>query len=304
MQIDRFLIRKLLKSRIWRRILLERLTEPIHLNLVSLFVLAFGTYRTKIAWDLVVRQPYAYGILKAAELARQHGLDAVTVVEFGVAAGGGLLNMAHIAARVQRETGVALHIHGFDTGSGMPPAVDYRDHPELYQEGDFEMDQVALEAILPPNVTLHIGPLPQRVAEFLDTLGPAAPLGFVSLDVDYYSSTVDALTAFAGPAEKYLPWLVVYVDDISLEPHNSKAGQLCAITEFNDRVPIRQLERHAFFEQWRIFRRASWIRHIMFLHVLDHERRSTPCPRPIKRYIENPYLPHEAQRERFSIEPG
>src|SRR4051812_41346524 len=40
----------------WRRILQERLTEPVHLNLLSLFVLLFGSYRAKIAWDLVIRQ--------------------------------------------------------------------------------------------------------------------------------------------------------------------------------------------------------------------------------------------------------
>src|SRR3954451_13561359 len=134
-----------------RRILLERLTEPLHLNLLAIPVLLFGSYRTKIAWDLVIRQQYAYGILKAADLAREQGLSNVTVLELGVATGAGLMNMATIAERVSAETGVSIAIHGFDGGAGLPPALDYRDHPDLYGEGDYPMDFEGLQRILPPN---------------------------------------------------------------------------------------------------------------------------------------------------------
>ena len=37
--------------------------------------------------------------------------------------------------------------------------VDYRDHPDLYGEGDFQMDVGALQSVLPPSVNLHLGPL-------------------------------------------------------------------------------------------------------------------------------------------------
>jgi hypothetical protein len=50
---------KLARRDRWRRIFLERLTEPVHLNLLSLPVLLFGSYRAKIAWDLIIRQQYA-----------------------------------------------------------------------------------------------------------------------------------------------------------------------------------------------------------------------------------------------------
>lgn len=45
---------KLKRAHTWRRIFYERLTEPIHLNAISLFVAAFESYRTKIAFDLPV----------------------------------------------------------------------------------------------------------------------------------------------------------------------------------------------------------------------------------------------------------
>jgi hypothetical protein len=260
------------------------------LNLLSLPVLLFGSYRTKIAWDLVIRQQYAYGILKAADLARGQGLSSVTVVEVGVASGAGLMNMAKIAEGVSRETGVSIAIHGFDTGKGMPPARDYRDHPDLYQEGDFPMDFEGLRRILPANVSLHLGPLSSTVPEFLDAVGASSPIGFVAFDVDYYSSSAEAFDLLKGDAERYLPITVTYLDDIALEPHNSAAGVLLAIKEFNDAVALRQLEHHPFFELRRIFTRAIWVKQVFFLHVLDHPHRSRPGAPSEQRYIENPYL--------------
>src|SRR5260370_10381683 len=69
------------------RVLYERFPEPLHLNILSMFVALFGSYKTKIAFDLVVRQQYAFSLLKTAELAQAQGLKSVTVIEFGVAAG-------------------------------------------------------------------------------------------------------------------------------------------------------------------------------------------------------------------------
>lgn len=295
--------RRLTKGRIWKRILMERLTEPIHLNLISVFIALFGKYSTKINWDLVVRHPYAYGILRAAQLAKESGFRSVTVAEFGVASGAGLMNMASIARQVSKETGVSFQIHGFDSGTGMPPARDYRDHPELYQEGDFPMDVAGLKAVLPPNVKLHLGDLAGTVKPFLDSLDGTAPIGFVSIDVDYYSSAVEVLEVFKGPPSAYLPLATVYADDVTLPTHNAKAGELLALAEFNSSMPYRQIEPHACFETWRIFRRADWLKQIRFLHVLDHPGRAVGAPSPTKRYLENPYLESETQSERFQIDP-
>src|SRR2546430_1535166 len=152
-----FLLRKLQHKDVWERILRERLTEPLHLNGLSLLVWAVGSYRAKIAFDLVVRQWNAYGILKAADQAKALGISRVSLVEFGVAAGAGLMNMAEIARRVTHVTGVQFRLYGFDTGAGLPPPTDYRDHPDLYQQGECGMDVVALRNALPPNAELVLG---------------------------------------------------------------------------------------------------------------------------------------------------
>src|SRR5437763_16241305 len=112
----------------------ERLTEPLHLNGLSLLVWAVGSYRAKIAFDLVVRQWNAYGILNAADQAKALGISRVSLVEFGVAAGAGLMNMAEIARRVKRVTGGPARVRGFGTGAGLPPRHGYGDQPDRYQQ--------------------------------------------------------------------------------------------------------------------------------------------------------------------------
>ncbi|HEX6391582.1 MAG TPA: hypothetical protein VFZ89_19110, partial [Solirubrobacteraceae bacterium] len=162
--------RKLRHGRIWRRILLERGTEPLHLNLLSLIVLVAGSFRAKVAFDLVVRQHHAFSLLKQADRARALGKSRVAVAEFGVASGAGLVNIAKVAQRVTRATGVEFEIYGFDTGAGMPPPRDYRDHPELYAAGDFAMDLDQLRAALPANVHLIIGDVAETVPGFVASL--------------------------------------------------------------------------------------------------------------------------------------
>src|SRR5690606_30770495 len=112
-------LKKLRNRYIWERIFYERVTEPLHLNLMSLGVAAFGSFRAKVAFDLILRQQHAYAILACADLAREMDIHEVSLVEFGVAAGAGMLNICELAKRVTRETGVRFRIFGFDTGKGM-----------------------------------------------------------------------------------------------------------------------------------------------------------------------------------------
>ena len=93
-------LKKLKNKYIWERIFVERLTEPLHLNLVSLFIFLFGSFRSKVAFDLIIRNQHAYCLLKAADLAKAKGVMRLAVIEFGVAAGTGLMNLAKIASRV------------------------------------------------------------------------------------------------------------------------------------------------------------------------------------------------------------
>jgi hypothetical protein len=255
----------------WPERFVERLAEPMHLNLASVAVALFGSYRRKIDFDLIPRRPYAYGVLRAADLARRAGLDAVTVVEFGVAAGNGLLNLCQIAAKVCRLTGTKITVLGLDSGCGLPPPADYRDHPDVYQVGDFPMDQEGLKRLLPPNARLIIGDLRDTIPELAKRLEHSAPLGFASLDVYYYSSATRALRLFSDPdPEKYLHTALLYLDDITFETHNNWCGELMAVNEFNAAQHSRKIEPDRFLRTRRIFKQASWLEQIYVLHVLDH----------------------------------
>ena len=54
--------KKLFEARIWKRIYIERLCEPVLYNIISLFIFVFGNFIKKIEYDLVPRFPYAFGV--------------------------------------------------------------------------------------------------------------------------------------------------------------------------------------------------------------------------------------------------
>ncbi len=276
----------------YQRIIYERLSEPLHLNIASVFVKLFGSFSAKVAFDVTERRSYAYGILETAWIAKRRGLKSVTVAEFGVASGGGLLAMCRFAEQATALTGVRFNIVGFDGGTGLPPPVDYRDHPDLWLTGDYQMpDRQNLLRLLPPNARIIFGPIAHTARDFINCLSPEAPLGFVSIDVDYYSSAKDCLEAFRhrDPA-RYLPITIVYFDDIYDRSVCAWTGELLAIREFNDSEPMRKLEVDRFLRARRLFKNASWIDQIYLLHVLDHPVMQSGERRTINIQLANKHL--------------
>lgn len=283
-------LKKLSQKYIWQRIFYERLTEPMHLNLISFFIALLGSFRQKVAFDLVLRQQHAYALLNAADYAKSLGYKKVTAIEFGVAAGAGLLNLQNIAKRVTKATGINFDLYGFDTGTGMPPPQSYKDHPELYQAGDFPMNFSLLSAKLEKHTRLILGTLAETVLDFKEKKFSEAPIGFISIDVDYYSSTVDALKILEMKADNFLPRCVIYLDDLEDMSHNSHCGEQAAIAEFTAENPMRPIEKHPFLCSYRIFRNARWIEHIYQCHILDHPVRNILDGGRSKAILVNPYL--------------
>jgi hypothetical protein len=286
-----YVLRRLLRKDKLAKVFVERLTEPLHLNALSVPVALFGSYRMKVAFDLVVRQQYAFPILYAADAAKRYGYKRVTLVELGVASGAGLLNMCNIAARTTRATGIEFRIVGFDGGKGMPQAADYRDLPEHFQAGDFPMtDFAGLRRALPSNAELVIGDVADTAPAFATTLTQDAPLGFVSVDVDYYSAAKAALPILSGAAENYLPLVPVYLDDIGVDGSNPWSGELLAVSEFNAEHAMRKIAPFTLLRSRRIFKNTQWIDRMFAAHIHDHPCRSPLHLRPTKRVIANEYL--------------
>ncbi|MCX7818543.1 MAG: hypothetical protein N2652_04940 [Kiritimatiellae bacterium] len=258
------------------------LNQPLHMVLLALVVQCVGSARARERFGLLTGRPmYAYGLFRAADLARWCGCGRVTAVEFGVASGSGLLAMVEAAEHVRRETGVEVRVVGFDTAEGLPPPRDHRDHPELWSEGDFAMpDHADLRARLHGRAELILGNITDTVGSFVRTLTPECPLGFVSVDVDLYSSTVPALRVFeADDPAVYLPAVSVYLDDVAMFTANRWCGELAAIEEFNEAHDLRKFDLDRTLPGRRPYPHLNWYARMRVLHVLDHPRRRRPEPR-------------------------
>ena len=287
---DRYVWKRLLQRDKLAKVFVERLTEPLHLNLLSVFVAFFGSYRAKVDWDLVVRQQYAFPILYAADAAKRYGFERITIVELGVANGAGLMNMCRIAERTGKATGIDIRVVGFDGGRGMPAAIDYRDLPEHFQEGDFPMQFGALRTSLPDFAELILGDIGETVPRFVQTLSADAPLGFVSVDVDYYSSAKAALPILSGDTQGYLPLVPVYLDDIGVDGSNPWTGELLAIREFNEGHAMRKIAPFTLLRSRRIFKNTQWIDRMFAAHIHDHPLRSPAARRASQWVLRNEYL--------------
>lgn len=251
----------------------SRLSYPLHLDILSCLSFLFGGLRSKIKYDNFRLAHYAFGVYEAAVRAKALGLREITVIEFGVANGRGLMAMALYAKKVERNTAVRINVLGFDSGEGMPKTAGYKDHPELYATGDFPLqNRDKLLSILPGNTRLiFLDLIHKDWTEYVQS-----PVAFMSVDVDYYSSA-GAILHFATRLKpvQLLPNTLIYFDDILLPNHNPYQGELLAIEEFNAANALRKIV--CLSEVLRISRRlknARWINQIYQLHVLDHTIRN------------------------------
>ena len=248
----------------------------MHLNLVSLYASLFGSVRMKVLYDTFRKAHYAYGIFEAAHRAKNIGLKGITVIEFGVASGRGLIAMIMYSEKIAKYFGIEIKVIGFDSGEGMPPVVDFRDHPELYTHGDFPMiNRDKLMGFLGTNAKLEILNL---INETWIDKGIEYPVGFLSVDVDYYSSTSSILKQLVAiDSNLLLPNTLIYFDDVILDNHNAFQGELLSISEFNEYSPVRKIDFFGrILRHQRMLKHEHWIDNMYQLHVLDHKLRKEP----------------------------
>ena len=200
----------------------------------------------------------------------------IVAIEFGVGTGGGLLDLCKAAEFFRRETGMSIEVYGFDNATGLPDSSDYRDHQELWRKGNFRLpDSSALSAKLPDYAHLVIGDIADTLSIAEEKLGDDNKLGFVAVDVDYYSSALSCLKLLKGDVSLYMPVVPMYFDDFmkSNLTSNSWCGEALAISEFNRDNAMRKIEANSFFNN------GAWLRPYNACHILDHPLRSgaQPC---------------------------
>jgi hypothetical protein len=213
----------------------------------------------------------AHGILQAIMC----GYDKLSAVELGVGHGDGLFDLCKAAGYFRDLFRIDIQVWGLDNATGLPPATGYKDHPEIWQAGQFRMPNPdAVRAALPPFGHLLIGDVGATLEEFF-AASTGMRLGFVAIDLDFYSSTKKALPLLAGHPQRYVPIVPVYVDDVNvLLSYNPWCGEAAAIAEFNEAQKLRKIEAKPQFQ----------IRNFHVCHVFDH---------PIRAGMVKPRLPFE-----------
>ena len=208
-------------------------------------------------------------MLHAAYLAKALGIKRISAIEFGVAGGRGLIALEKAAEMVENSLGIAVDVCGFDTGQGLPRPEDYRDLPDLYEASTYPMDQEALRRQL-RRAKLLIGLIGSTLPDFVASR--PSPVGFVSIDVDLYSSTMDAFQLFNADHNILLPRIHCYFDDIMGFTFSEFTGERLAIEDFNKTNGLRKISpiyglRHFVPRQ---FSDAMWVESMYLAHFFDH----------------------------------
>jgi hypothetical protein len=226
--------------------------------------------------DCSPRPYYVWGVLQGADLGKALGMERISVVEFGVAGGNGLVALERIAERVEQTVGIGVDVYGFDSGGGLPPPVDYRDCPNLWSSGYFPMDKEKLQKRL-RRAELVLGLVEETVPRFIDS--KPSPVAFISFDLDYYSSTMQAFRLLEAAAPStILPRIYCYFDDIIGFSYSDYNGERLAISEFNTVHLMRKISpihglQHFLPEPHEP---AWWHEMFYMMHAFDHPLYNRP----------------------------
>jgi hypothetical protein len=237
-----------------------------------------GSYEQRMRIGAVDRPHYAYCVYNAAYLAQRLGLPRISVIEFGVAGGNGLVNLELHAQNISSLCSVAIDIYGFDAAAGLPEPVDYRDLPYQWKKGFFKMDVPKLRARL-KKAQLVLGDIKDTSQDFFEKYNPA-PIGAIAYDFDYYSSTVRALSMLGAGDRYYLPRVFCYFDNTvglndgtvsaNLGLHNDYTGERLAINEFNQAHKDMKFALPYHLLAKKIV--EPWYHQIWICHFFKHSR--------------------------------
>ncbi len=200
-------------------------------NLIDVFSRRRAFYKDYFKEGKLPYLHYARIVWAAANEAKKLGLKAISVIEFGVAGGNGLLALEFHAREIGRLFDIEIQVYGFDTGEGLPEYdEDYRDMPHHFRRGTYNMNFSQLTEKL-EKAKLILGDINTTGHQFW-TMEPA-PIGAMAIDVDLYTSTVPVLRMLETEYENVLPRVFMYFDDIFKGYEN--VGENVAIKEFNEK---------------------------------------------------------------------
>ena len=228
---------------------------------------------------------YSWGVIQAGHLATKLEIQRISVLEFGVAGGNGLVALEAISKEVATHYGISIDVYGFDTGAGLPQPEDSLDLPDILCEGDFPMDIEALRRRL-TDARLYLGLVGQTVQQFLAS--HPAPIGFISFDMDFYSSTMQGMKVLEAHEDFLLPRVYCFFDDIfACGDFN---GERLAISNFNAAHRDRKISKIyglQYFLPHGMVRQMTWDKYYM-AYIFNHRL----------------YTKNLVGRRRMDLEPG
>jgi len=170
-----------------------------------------GSFEFRMNMSVLRSMPYAYICFNAARLGKKLGYKKISVIEYGVAGGRGLLILEKYITEIEKYFNIEIDIYGFDTGEGLPEPIDYRDLPYHWKKGFYSMEIDKLKKKL-KKAKLVIGSINETSKTFFSDYNPA-PIGAVIHDFDFYSSTKTTLSMMTNNSNFFLPRVYSYFDD-------------------------------------------------------------------------------------------
>jgi hypothetical protein len=216
------------------------------------------------------RPAHAYCMWHAAKLAQELGYREISVAEFGVAGGNTLVIVERYAKQIEHSLGVKIKVYGFDTGGGLPELEGAEDLPYWFLPTQYAMNVEKLRGRL-KTAELVIGNVRDTVGDFF-TKADRPPLAAIFNDLDFFSSSRDAMRILEADSKNFLPRLFLYLDDVvgsAKEMYGPFNGELAANDWFNsthDRIKIH-LNQNLLPES-----SLSWRTQIYYIHLFDHLR--------------------------------
>ncbi|MBA7549353.1 hypothetical protein ES705_41833 [subsurface metagenome] len=217
--------------------------------------------------DRIARPWYVWGVICGADLAKALNIDEISIIEFGVAGGNGLVELEEIANEVENIYNINITIYGFDTGTGLTKPDDYRDLPHLFQEGYFPMDMEKLRKRL-HKAKIILGPIENTITDFIQT--KPKPVAFIAFDMDLYSSTVASFKLLEDNEDLLLPRIHCYFDDIMGYSYSEFTGERLAIKEFNNSHELRKISPIFGLKNF-VWDNTFWTENIYMVHIFNHK---------------------------------
>lgn len=265
----------LLKDRHMKSSTNQILTGMFHPSLLIIYLIRklplHWFFELRLAIDGVERPYYAYGLYRSAMEAKALHIKRISVYEFGVAKGDGLLSLEQLSEQVTRITGVSFDVYGFDLGAGLPEPSDYRDLPFIWKKGFCQMDVSTLKHKLKKSSTLILGNVKKTLPKFLKQ--KIAPVGFIAFDLDFYTSTKYALRIFDTKERNLLPRVYCYFDDVigtDEEIMCEYTGELLSISEFNKNHKDRKVAKINGMYHKRVIK-STWSDMMYVMHYFKHK---------------------------------